>query len=139
VGQGVLHGQDAAPRLAVEDEVVGTQPQRGPHLLDLVDEAGNLPQRRLVGLVGVVGPQLVVEDDAVTRRDERLLEVEQVLVGGPRTAVEHQHGQPAGVPRRAGPDLEVSGRGGHRDPAYAVLVGSGAHAPTLPRRKGPPQ
>ena len=42
VGQGVLDGEHAAPGLAVEDEAV--QPQRQADLLDLVDEAVDLPQ-----------------------------------------------------------------------------------------------
>ena len=60
VRQGVLHGQDAAPRLAVEHEVLAVQAQRLADLLHLVDEAVKLPQRRLVGLVAEPGAELVV-------------------------------------------------------------------------------
>ena len=44
MAKGVLDGEDPAPRLAVEDEVVPVQPERQADLLHLVDETVDLPQ-----------------------------------------------------------------------------------------------
>jgi hypothetical protein len=43
VVQGVLDGEQPAPRLAEQDEVAGVQPERTADLLHLVDEAVELP------------------------------------------------------------------------------------------------
>jgi hypothetical protein len=42
--------------LAEEEEVVLIEPARLSHLLDLLDEAVDLPELGLIGLVAVVGP-----------------------------------------------------------------------------------
>jgi hypothetical protein len=49
----VFHRQQAAPRLAEQVEVAGVEAERLAHLLDLVDEAGDIEERRVVGLVAV--------------------------------------------------------------------------------------
>jgi hypothetical protein len=41
--EGVLDGQDSAPRMAVEDEVAAVEPESTADLLHLVDEAFWLP------------------------------------------------------------------------------------------------
>ena len=51
VRQRVLHGEDAAPRLPVQHEVTAVQVKRLADLLNLVDKAVKLPQRRVVRLV----------------------------------------------------------------------------------------
>ena len=43
-----------------QEEVVGVEAERLAHLLDLVDEPVDLPQRRLVRLVAVRRSELVV-------------------------------------------------------------------------------
>jgi hypothetical protein len=60
VRQRVLHRQHPAPRLPDHHEVVRVEPEREAHLLDLADEPVDRPQRRVVGLVAVVGAELVV-------------------------------------------------------------------------------
>jgi hypothetical protein len=73
VRQGVLHGQDPAPRLPVQHEVPAVQAQGLPDLLDLVDEAIKLPQRRIVGLVADPGAELVVVRLQILNRIRRAM------------------------------------------------------------------
>ena len=49
VREGIFHRQNAAPRVAEEDEIVGSQMERAAHLLDLVDEAAQIPQLESAG------------------------------------------------------------------------------------------
>ena len=41
---GVLHREEAAPRLAEQEEVVAVEAERSADLLDLVDEPRDVPQ-----------------------------------------------------------------------------------------------
>ena len=90
VAQGVLDGQDPAPGVAVEHEVVPVQPERPADLLDLVDEPVELPQRRLVRLVAVARAELVVVVVLDPGRGEVAVAGLEVLVGRARPAVEQQ-------------------------------------------------
>src|SRR5437762_10664683 len=81
--QRVLDGQQAAPRVAVEDEVAGVQPERPADLLHLIDEAAHLPQRRLVRLVAEARPELVVVVVLDPCRGQIAVARLQVLVGSP--------------------------------------------------------
>ncbi len=58
VFQGVFHGEDAAPGVPVEHEVI--EPQADTYLLDFLRVALEGPQGRVVRLIGVVAAQLVV-------------------------------------------------------------------------------
>ena len=60
VMDGVLHRQDPAPRLPEQHEVAAVEVERLADLLDLVDEPGEVPQRRVVGLVAAERAELVV-------------------------------------------------------------------------------
>ena len=92
--QRVLDGQQPAPRLPVEHEVVPVQPERLADLLHLVDEAVQLPQRRLVRLVAVTGAELVVVVVLDPRAGQVAVARLQVLVRRPGPAVQEQHPQP---------------------------------------------
>ena len=71
--------------------MLAVQAERLAHLLDLVDEAVELPQRRVVGLVAVVRAELVVVVVLDTRGRQVAVERLEVLVGGARPAVQQQH------------------------------------------------
>ncbi len=89
--QRVLDGEDAAPRMAQEEEVVSAQPQREPHLLDLVDEPVEVPQIGVIGLVAVSRAELVVVVvlDACSR--EVAVGGLEVFVRGGRATVQEEH------------------------------------------------
>jgi hypothetical protein len=87
LGEGVLHGEHTAPRLAQEVDVV--EPQLLAHRDQLVQEELDAPQRRVVWLVGVATPKLVVEDDRAPGVGESL-EGFEVVVRYSGTAMEHQ-------------------------------------------------
>ncbi len=108
VRESVLDGQQAAPGLAVEEEVVGIESQSSPHLLDFVDKALDGPQIRIVRLIAVAGAELVVEVELDPRLRKVILEVEQVVVGGSGTTVEQQDLDVRILPRATGPDLEAA-------------------------------
>ena len=56
----VLDRQRAAPGLPEQVEVGAIEAERLAHLLHLVDEAWDLPQIRVVGLIAVGGAELIV-------------------------------------------------------------------------------
>jgi len=51
VTQRVLDRQDAAPGMAEQEEAAGIEPESLAHLLELVDEPVDLPERGVVRLV----------------------------------------------------------------------------------------
>ena len=146
VGQGVLHGQDAAPGLAVEDEVAGVHAEGLADLLDLADEPVQVPQRRLLGLVAEPGPELVVVVVLDARVRQEAVARLQVLVRGARAAVQQEHLQAGVVADPLGPDAERAlggvspGSSGRRRPARRPgpsSPGSCSLAPRLPSRRPP--
>ncbi|HEY3091146.1 MAG TPA: hypothetical protein VGJ59_24125 [Jatrophihabitantaceae bacterium] len=81
----------AAPGLAVEDEVTALKAQRGPDLLDLVNEPRGIPQRLVVGLVAAAGAQLVVEVVLDARRREVAVDSLEIFVRRSWAPVQQQH------------------------------------------------
>jgi hypothetical protein len=65
VFQGILHGQDAAPGVTQQEEIVPVQPEGPPHLLHLFDETFHSPQVRVIRLIGISRPQLVIVEKLV--------------------------------------------------------------------------
>ena len=136
--QRVLDGEDAAPGMPEQEEVVAIQPERDPHLLHFLDVVVDAEERRhVVGLVAVVRAQLVVVVvlDAV-RRQETVEGLER-LVGPARPAVQQQHLDPRVVADALGPHPEIAGRGVDRDHAHAALPGIGATAVVEVGRRRP--
>ena len=120
VSQGILNGQHPAPRLAAEDEVLAAQAKGPANLLHFVDEALQLPQRRIVGLVAEPGAQLVVV--VVLNPCGRKVTVArlEILVGCSRAAVEQQHLQRRIVTRPLGPYGEPAARRVDRNAANST-------------------
>src|ERR1700750_1450214 len=58
VVEGILHGEDSSPGMAVEDEVV--EAETAADLFDLFEITRECPERGVVGMVGVVAAQLIV-------------------------------------------------------------------------------
>ena len=79
IAKRIFHSQDATPRVAEQEEVGVVQAQGNSHLLDLIDEAVEIPQRRVGGLVTSVRPELVVLDHLDARGDETGGEALEVL------------------------------------------------------------
>ena len=115
VAQGVLGGEDAAPRLAVEDEIAGVQPECPADLLDFVHEAVKVPQRRLGGLVTATRAELVVV--VILHAGGRQVAVAglQVLMGCAGPAVQQQHFEIGIVAGPLHPDAVTACRGADRD------------------------
>jgi hypothetical protein len=109
VGQRVLHGEDPAPRLAVEHEAVPLQAEGPPHLFDLIDEAVKLPQRVVVRPVAECGAELIVVVVLNPRRREEAVASFQIFMGGARPAVEQEHAQLRVVSDPLRPNLESAG------------------------------
>jgi hypothetical protein len=55
-----IASREAAPRLPEQHEVAAVEPQCLTDLLNLIDEASEVPQRRLVGLITAERAKLVV-------------------------------------------------------------------------------
>src|SRR5580704_9071879 len=123
--QRVLDGQDTAPRMAEQDEVVPIEPERLADLLHLVDEAVEVPQRRLVRLIAETGAKLVVVVVLNARRGKVAVARLQVLMGRARPAVQEQHPQAGIVASPLHPHPVPAGRRVHRNhsgpPAQHVL------------------
>src|SRR5436190_1280344 len=144
VVQGVLDGEEPAPRLAVEDEVVPAQPERDADLVYLIDETVQLPQRRVGGLIAEARAKLVIVVVLDPRRGQVAVAGLQVLVGRPRPAVQQQHPEAGIVADPLHPHPEGAGRRPDRDhsraPAQHVVpvrtVQIGAHRPTAPPSPG---
>ena len=56
----VLHGQDPAPGVSQEDEVTGPEAQGATDWIDLINEALEVPQRRITRIVTATRPQPIV-------------------------------------------------------------------------------
>ena len=115
VVQRVLDGQQPAPRLPVQHESGPVEPERPADLLHLVDEAVQVPQRRLLRLVAKTGPELVVVVVLDPRAGQVTVAGLQVLVRRPRPAVQEQHPQPRVVAGALHPHPVRSLRRVHRD------------------------
>ncbi len=88
------------------------QPQRLPHLLDFVDEAVEVPQVGVVGLVAVGRAELVVVVVLDARRRQVAVGRLEILVGRRRAAVEEEELRGRVVADALGPDPELTlGRG----------------------------
>ena len=103
-----------------EEEVAGVEPEREPHLFNLVDEAIDLPQRRSVRLVAVRGAELVVVVVLDLRIRQIAVAALEVLVRGTRAAVQQQQLASRAVADTLGPDTKRPLRRGDRDEAHAT-------------------
>ena len=74
--------------MAQQEEIRTVEPQRDPHLFDLVHEARNCPQVRDIRLIAVMGPELIVE--VVLDAGARQVSITrlEVLVSAARPAVQ---------------------------------------------------
>jgi hypothetical protein len=88
VFQRVLDGEQPAPRLSEQIEILLIDLQRGPDLLHLLDEAREIPQIRFVRLIAERRSELVVVVVLDARRREIAVEGFHVLVRRARTAVQ---------------------------------------------------
>ena len=126
--QGVLDRQHAAPGVAEQVEVVAVESERSAYLLDLVDEAGDLPEVRIVRLVAPGRAELVVVvvlDPRPHRFDQgpvldprsRKVRVAsgEVLVRRPGSTVQQEDLHFRVVADSPGPDAEFALRGRDRD------------------------
>ena len=102
--EGVGESQHAAPRLPVERDL--TQAELAAHGLEFLDEASDLPQRGIVGPVGVATAKLVVEDELCVVVDD-LVEAGEILRTDSGTAVQPDQRAPAGAVDLVG-DLEAT-------------------------------
>jgi len=103
--EGVLDGEDAAPGVAVEDELI--EPEAAAHLFDFFGVAGERPEGGVVGLVGVVAAELVVVVDLNACVGQEGLHCFEILVTEAGAAVEQQHfGGTAAEP--LGPNLVLA-------------------------------
>src|SRR5215213_2677025 len=119
--------------MAEQVEIVAVEAERLSNLLDLVDEARDRPQRRIVRLVAVGRAELVVEVVLDARGGQVVCEPLEVLMGRTGTAVEQQQLDariPADTLR---PDAEVAPGCRDRDHPHAVSVVD-RHVRTLPRQ-----
>lgn len=110
MGEGVLHPQQTAPRLAEQEEVARVEPEGDADLLHLVDETGKVPQRHVVGLVAAEGAQLVVVDDLDALRGKVVAQHLEVLVGGAGTAVQEEQPHRGALAEGLRPHLEGARR-----------------------------
>ena len=113
--EGVLESQQASPRMSEQIEVVALEPQCLAHLLDLVDEAGGLPELRRLGLIAVMGAELVVVVVLDARTREVAVERFQVFVGEAGSAMEEEQLDSRVVADAFRPHPEGVCRRGHRD------------------------
>ena len=111
--QGVLDAEQPAPRLAEQVEVL--EAEGDAHLLDLVDEAVEVPQRRVVGLRAVGAAELVVVDDLDAGLRQERVEALEVLVADARPAVQDEQRDVAAADP-PGPDPLRPDRRRDRDP-----------------------
>ena len=97
----VLDREPAAPRLA--EQVAAVEPERGAHLVELLDGAVDRPERRVVGLLGAAAAELVVDDHRAVL-GQPLGERLHVVRGRARAAVQEQHRHPVARPEAGRPD-----------------------------------
>ena len=136
----VLGGQDPAPGVTEQHEVVPIQPECLADLLHLVDEPVQVPQRRLVRLVAEPGAELVVVVVLDPRGGQVAVTRLEVLVGRSRPAVQQQHPQVRMVADPLDPDLVRTLRRIDRDLPRAAaqhvvpagIIQIAAHRPLRP-------
>ena len=115
--QGIFGGQYPAPGVTVEDEILLAQPEGAADLVDLVHVTVELPQRRLIGLIAEPRPELVVVVVLDPRRRKVAVAGFEVLVSGPRPAVQQQHLESGVVAGPFRPDPVPTFRGLHPYPS----------------------
>src|SRR5262245_9265379 len=86
--QDVLDAEDPAPGMSEQIELLEAQP--APDLLDLLAEAIDRPEARILRLVRIVRTQLVVVEELDSPLRQEVLEALEVLVRAPGAAVERQ-------------------------------------------------
>ena len=101
-------------------EVPGVESKGDTHLLDLVDEAVELPEVGVIRLVAVERAKLIVVVVLDTCRRKVGVGRLEVLVGRGRAAVQKQQLRGGVVAEALGPDMELPFRGGDRDPPRAA-------------------
>ena len=106
----ILDREDPAPGLPVQHEAVPVKAEGLPNLFDFVDEAVELPQRDLVGLVAIRRAELVVVVVLNARRREIAVAGFEILVRRARAAVEEKDSQRRVVADPLGPDPEGTDR-----------------------------
>src|SRR5262249_43774912 len=106
--EGVLHCENAAPRVPQEIEIVPVESERLSHLLDLFDESREIPQRRVVWLVAVGGAELIVVVVLDAGGGEIASEALEVLVRGRGPAVQQQNFHAGTVADALRPDAKLA-------------------------------
>src|ERR1700680_1059152 len=101
--------------MAQEEEVVGVEAKSGAYLLDLVDEAVDLPEVGVVGLIAVERSELIVVVVLDARRWKEAVAGLEVLMGRGGTTVQEEQLRGRVVADALRPDVEVALRRRHRD------------------------
>src|SRR5436309_2605470 len=94
--------------MAEQVEVILVETQRLADLLDLVHEARQFPEIRILGLVAVVGAELVVVVVLDTRSGKVAVERLQILVREPGSPMQKEHLHLGIVADALGPDAKSS-------------------------------
>ena len=81
MGERVLDAEHAAPRAAVEDEVI--EAEAFADLLDLLAIAVDRPERRIIGMIGVPDAELVVVVELHAMLRQKIFEAFEVIVWNP--------------------------------------------------------
>src|SRR5690242_21705024 len=107
MSQRIFHGQNAAPAVPEQAEVVLVAADRLPNLIDLGDEARDGPEVVVVRLVTESRAELVVIIifDALLRQEA--VEGFEIFVGRARAAVEQEELQMRIVSDPLYPDVEI--------------------------------
>jgi hypothetical protein len=82
----MFDAQPTAPGLS--EQVHRLESQRGPHFVDLANEALQGPESYIIGALGFAAAELIVEHDP--SRVGQLIQRLQVIMAGTRTAVQQQ-------------------------------------------------
>src|SRR5262244_496864 len=136
----ILESQNAAPRLAEQEEVVPSQAESLADLLHFLDEAGGLEQRRIIGLIAVGRAKLVVIVVLDSCRRQVAVERFVVLVRRAGTTVQREQLDAGVVSDALGPDVELAF--GSRDldlahpTAQGIVTPSDVEVRVLRRRAG---
>ncbi len=120
VFQRILDGQNPAPRVPEEVEVLLVEPERLPDLLDFFDEAGRVPQLGRVRLVAVDGAELVVVVVLDAGYREVTVECFKIFAGRAGPAVEEEHFRGRVITNPLGPHAKGPLRRIHRNHLHST-------------------
>lgn len=106
VFQGVLHGEDAAPGVAEEEEVGTVEAQCGPNLFNLFHVTGEVPEGSVARVIGMATAELVVVDELDALGGQEALEAFEIFMRGAGASVQEQQLHLGMVAEALGPYAE---------------------------------